>query len=131
MSLERTGGQAQFIVHEQPDVPNATFGPLLIWIDQHLRSDLSLPVIARQAAMSGRTLSRRFLEHVGMTPAAWIARARVREAQRLLETTKLSVEAVAEAAGYGSAAVLRERFGAIVGVSPSAYRRSFSSARLD
>ena len=32
--------------------------------------------------MSCRTLSRRFREHVGMTPAAWIARARVREAQR-------------------------------------------------
>jgi len=129
MPLERTGGQAQFIVHEPPDVPNATFGPLLIWIDQHLRNDLSLPVIARQAAMSCRTLSRRFREHVGMTPAAWIARARVREAQRLLETTKLSVEEVAEAAGYGSTTVLRDRFAAIVGVSPLAYRRSFSSVR--
>jgi len=127
MPLERAGGQAQFILREQPDVPHATFGPLLFWIDRHLRNDLSLPVLARQAAMSCRTLSRRFREHVGMTPAAWIARARVREAQRLLETTMLSVEAVAETAGYGSAAVLRDRFAAIVGVSPLAYRRSFSS----
>jgi transcriptional regulator GlxA family with amidase domain len=127
MPLERAGGQAQFIVHEPPDVPNATFGPLLIWIEQQLREDLSLPAVARRAAMSCRTLSRRFREHVGMTPAAWIARARVREAQRLLETTKLPVEAVAEAAGYGSATVLRDRFAAIVGVSPLAYRRSFSS----
>jgi hypothetical protein len=39
-----------------------------------------------------------FREHVGMTAAAWIARARVREAQRLLETTTLSVEGVAERA---------------------------------
>jgi transcriptional regulator GlxA family with amidase domain len=44
MPLERTGGQAQFIVHEQPDLPDATFGPLMTWIEQHLRSDLSLPV---------------------------------------------------------------------------------------
>ena len=128
MPLERAGGQAQFIVHEQPDVPHATFGPLLIWIEQNLRHDLSLPVVARRAAMSCRTLSRRFREHVGMTPAAWIARARVREAQRLLETTNLSVEAVAETTGYGSATVLRDRFAAIAGVSPLAYRRSFSSA---
>jgi transcriptional regulator GlxA family with amidase domain len=129
MALERPGGQAQFIVHEQPDIPHATFGPLLMWIDQNLRNDLSLPVIARQAAMSCRTLSRRFREHVGMTPAAWIARARVREAQRLLETTMLSVEEVADAAGYGSTTVLRDRFAAIVGVSPLSYRRSFSSAK--
>jgi transcriptional regulator GlxA family with amidase domain len=127
MPLERAGGQAQFIVHEEPEVPHATFGPLLLWIEKHLRHDLSLPVVARRAAMSSRTLSRRFHEHVGMTPAAWIARARVREAQRLLETTNLSVEAVAETAGYGSATVLRDRFATIVGVSPLAYRRSFSS----
>ncbi|HJZ73709.1 MAG TPA: helix-turn-helix domain-containing protein [Vicinamibacterales bacterium] len=129
MPMERAGGQAQFIVHERPDLPHSTFGPLLIWIEQHLRNDLSLPVVARHAAMSCRTLSRRFREHVGMTPAAWIARARVREAQRLLETTKLSVEAVAERAGYGSATVLRDRFAVVVGVSPSTYRRSFSSLR--
>lgn len=127
MPLERAGGQAQFIVPEQPDMPDATFGPLLSWIERNLRNDLSLPVLARRAAMSCRTLSRRFRAHVGMTPAAWIARARVREAQRLLETTTLSVEVVAEAVGYGSAAVLRERFAAIVGVSPLAYRRAFSS----
>lgn len=126
MPLERAGGQAQFIVHEQPDVPDATFGPLLAWIERHLQSDLSLPVIARRAAMSCRTLSRRFRAHVGMTPAAWIARARVHEAQRLLETTTLSVERIAEKVGYGSTTVLRERFGTMVGVSPLAYRRSFS-----
>lgn len=127
MPLERAGGQAQFIVHEQPDVPDATFGPLLVWIERNLRRDLSLPAIARRAAMSGRTLSRRFRDHVGMTPAAWIAKARVQEAQRLLETTTLSVEAIAEQVGYGSTTVLRERFVTIVGVSPLAYRRSFSS----
>lgn len=127
MPLERTGGQAQFIVHEEPDLPDATFGPLLTWIERHLHSDLRLPVLARRVAMSPRTLSRRFRAHVGMTPARWIAKARAREAQRLLETTTLSVEAVAEAAGYGSATVLRSRFAAILGVSPLAYRRAFSS----
>jgi transcriptional regulator GlxA family with amidase domain len=127
MPLERAGGQAQFIVHEQPDIPDATFGPLLVWIERNLRRDLSLPVIACRAAMSCRTLSRRFRAHVGMTPAAWIGKARVREAQRLLETTKQSVERVAEMVGYGSTTVLRERFTEVVGVSPLAYRRSFSS----
>jgi transcriptional regulator GlxA family with amidase domain len=126
MPLERAGGQAQFIVHEQPDVADATFGPLLVWIQQHLGRDLSLPALAARASMSGRTLSRRFRAHVGMTPAAWVGKARVREAQRLLETSKLSVEAIAERVGYGSTTVLRERFTAAVGLSPLAYRRAFS-----
>jgi transcriptional regulator GlxA family with amidase domain len=128
MPLERAGGQAQFIVHEHPEVADATFAPLLVWIKQNLCGDLSLPVIASRAAMSCRTLNRRFRDHVGMTPAAWIGNARVREAQRLLETTKLSVERVAEMVGYGSTTVLRERFTEVVGVSPMAYRRSFSLA---
>jgi transcriptional regulator GlxA family with amidase domain len=128
MPLERAGGQAQFIVYEQPELPDATFGPLLVWLEENLSKDLSLPLVARRAAMSSRTLSRRFRERVGTTPAAWIARARIRQAQRLLETTTLSVEAIAEAVGFGSATVLRERFRATVGASPLTYRRAFASS---
>lgn len=78
--------------------------------------------------MSTRTLSRRFREQVGTTPAKWVTRARVRRAQRLLETTELSVEDVATDVGFGSATLLREHFGKIVGTSPLAYRRSFRAA---
>jgi transcriptional regulator GlxA family with amidase domain len=128
MPLERAGGQAQFIAHEPPASDGSSMGPLLAWLERNLSGDLSLPVIARRAAMSTRTLSRRFRSQVGTTPAVWIGRARVRLAQRLLETTELSVERVAAEAGFGSAAVLRERFGQVVGTSPLAYRRSFKAA---
>ena len=130
MPLERAGGQAQFIVHEPPSVDHASIGRLLMWIEQNLRKELSLRVIARRAAMSTRTLSRRFREQVGATPAQWIGRARVRGAQRLLETTDLSVEEIAGETGFGSATVLRERFGRIVGTSPIGYRRSFRLAKM-
>jgi transcriptional regulator GlxA family with amidase domain len=126
MPLERAGGQAQFIVHEPPAGDQTSMGPLLTWIGQNLRRQLSLPVIARRAAMSTRTLSRRFREQVGATPAQWITRARVRRAQRLLETTGLAVERVATESGFGSAAVMREHFSEIVGTTPLAYRRAFS-----
>ena len=83
-------------------------------------------MIATHAAMSTRTLSRRFREEVGTTPAAWVTQARVRRAQQLLETTDLAIERVAADAGFGSAAVLREHFGGIVGTNPLTYRRAFS-----
>ena len=89
MPLERAGGQAQFIVHEPPADDHTSIGQLLTWIEQNPSADLSLPVIARRAAMSIRTLSRHFRAQVGTTPANWIARARVRRAQALLETTQL------------------------------------------
>lgn len=124
MPLERSGGQSQFIVHEAPEAAES-MGPLLVWMEQNLKRRLTLSVIARHTGMSKRTLSRRFLEQVGATPAHWIAKARVRRAQHLLETTLWPIEGVATESGFRSASVLREHFAASVGVSPQAYRRSF------
>jgi transcriptional regulator GlxA family with amidase domain len=126
MPLERAGGQAQFIEHTPPSEEPGAMTPLLTWMEQNLSRELPLPVIARRAAMSTRTLSRRFREQVGATPAAWLARARVRRAQRLLETTDLAIEQVAMEAGFGSASVMREHFGTVVGTNPVSYRRAFS-----
>ena len=76
--------------------------------------------------MSTRTLCRRFREQVGETPAAWIARARVARAQRLLETTKRSVDEVASDVGFRSSTVLRDHFARVLGTTPRAYRSSFT-----
>ena len=127
--LERAGGQAQFIVHEPPACDGVSIAPLLAWIDRHLTRDLTLPAIAKRAAMSTRTLSRRFREQTGATPAQWVTVARTRRAQRLLETTDLAVERIASEVGFGSSAVLRGHFHKIVGTSPHAYRRTWKPAR--
>lgn len=123
MPLEREGGQAQFIEHAIPK-PDSLI-ETMTWLELHLDRELPLSVIARQAGMSPRTLSRRFREQVGTTPAKWLAHARVRRAQRLLETTSQRIEDVAAATGFGSAAVLRDNFARIVGTSPRGYRRAF------
>jgi transcriptional regulator GlxA family with amidase domain len=130
MPLERAGGQAQFIIHQQPvTVDHPSIGSLLVWIEQNLRMELVLPVIAQQAAMSTRTLSRRFREQVGTTPARWIADIRVRHGQRLLETTDLSVEEIAAEVGFKSASVMRVQFRRTVGTSPITYRGAFGRGR--
>lgn len=126
MPLERSGGQAQFIVHEPPaPAQGDSLAETIEWMERNLKRDLNVEVIARRAAMSGRTLARRFKEQTGMTPAKWVARARIRRAQSLLETTPLSVESIADAVGFGSAMAFRARFRELVGVSPLDYRRSF------
>ena len=124
MPLERSGGQAQFIEYKLPET-SESMGPLLLWMERHLEQDFSLSTIARQGRMSTRTLSRLFRAQVGLTPAQWLARARVRRAQHLLETTRLPIEHIASEAGFKSASVLRDHFGSSIGVSPSSYRRSF------
>jgi transcriptional regulator GlxA family with amidase domain len=125
MPLERTGGQAQFIAYERPPEGTTSMSALLDWLEKNLAGDLSLAAVARHAAMSARSLSRHFRAQVGTTPALWVARARVRRAQRLLEATGHSIDRIATEVGFGSATVLRAQFGEVVGTSPQMYRRQF------
>ncbi|MFF7969014.1 GlxA family transcriptional regulator [Streptomyces sp. NPDC007903] len=127
MPLEREGGQAQFIVHDHAPTPHGSaFEPLLDWLRDNLGSDLTLADIAAHAGTSTRTLIRRFREETGSTPLQWLHRARVRQAQHLLETTRQSVERIGAQVGFGSPTAFRDRFKRTTGVSPHAYRRSFT-----
>ena len=127
MPLERDGSQAQYIAHAPPG-SSTTLAPLLAWIERHLDEPLALDDLARRAHTSVRTLSRRFKQQTGTTPHQWISNARVRRAQEGLETTRATIEEVATQVGFESAAMLREHFRRVVGVSPTAYRRAAASA---
>lgn len=127
MPLEREGGQAQFIVHPHPPAPQgSTLEPLLVWLQGNLGAELALADIAAQAGTSTRTLIRHFREQTGSTPLQWLHRARIRQAQHLLETTRHSVERIGAQVGFGSPTAFRDRFRRTTGVSPHTYRRSFS-----
>ncbi len=124
----RDGGQAQFIERHLPAREDASTSAVRHWALAELHRPLDVPTLARQASMSVRTFTRRFREETGMSPAAWLTQQRIRHAQHLLEETDLSVDQVAERAGLGTSASLRNHLRATAGVSPSAYRRSFRGA---
>lgn len=126
----REGGQAQYI--QQP-VPAAAerdrLGPLMEWLARHPQRAHQLDDLARRALMSRRNFTRRFREATGTTVGQWLQNQRLALAQRLLETTDRPIEVVAADAGFGSAVSLRQHFAAALRVSPSAYRRQFSTVR--
>ncbi|MEO8779404.1 MAG: helix-turn-helix domain-containing protein [Rhodanobacter sp.] len=124
-ALHREGGQALFAPCERPHSTTA-LAPLLDWIAANANQPLTLQDIAKQAGTSIRTLNRRFKEQTGVTPTQWLLSQRTRHAQSLLEVTDLSIEAVATASGFNSAARLRERFREDFGSTPQHYRRSFA-----
>jgi transcriptional regulator GlxA family with amidase domain len=122
----REGGQAQFIDTPLPRVdPGDPFLEVLAWAQGHLADPITIAELARRAAMSQRNFARRFQESFGITPYQWILRQRLALAQRLLETSDLSIDAVADASGFVTAANLRARFTEDLHTTPSAYRRSF------
>jgi len=102
---------------------------LLHWMGDNAHLELTLADIARQAAMSTRTLSRRFREQTGSTPLQWLNQARLRRARYLLETTDFSVEQIAGQVGFGSPNILRDHFRRFFGSSPQAYRSALRSSR--
>ncbi|WP_110587920.1 GlxA family transcriptional regulator [Microbacterium suaedae] len=122
---QRDGGQAQFIERPIPDHPDTSLAPVTDWALDNLHLDLTVDDLAARSHMSPRTFARRFKADMGATPAAWLSRQRVLHAQRLLERTEFSVDRIAADCGFGSAAVLRQNFTRILGLTPSAYRDRF------
>jgi AraC family transcriptional regulator, transcriptional activator FtrA len=126
----RDGGQAQFIDDPLPAFEGSNlFLETLTWVQEHLNENLTVSDMATRSAMSPRTFARRFRAATGTTPHQWLQIQRVRFAQRLLEVSDLSIEAVATSGGFGTAANLRKHFGRAVRTSPQAYRRTFQGRR--
>jgi AraC family transcriptional activator FtrA len=122
----RDGGQAQFV--EAPVEADDGAEPLaatLDWALAHLDEPLTVETMARQALMSPRTFARRFRSVTGTTPLQWLLRQRILQAQRLLESSDLPVDVVAQRCGFGSASVLRTHFKRMLDTSPLTYRRTF------
>ncbi|NUR64146.1 MAG: helix-turn-helix domain-containing protein [Streptomyces sp.] len=121
----RDGGQAQYIERPLPKDRCDTVGEVLVWMERHLDEEVTVEQLAERAHMSPRTFARRFQQETGTTPYRWILRQRVLLAQRLLEGTDETVDAVAGRTGFGTAAALRHQFVRALGTTPNAYRRTF------
>ena len=129
---QRDGGQAQFVDAPLPAAPqDDPIGRTLDWAIAHLDEPITVEEMARQAYISPRSFARRFRASTGTTPMQWLARQRVLHAQRLLESTDLPVEVVAQRCGFGTATGLRTHFRRLAGTSPVAYRRTFRLVEVE
>ncbi|QHE66615.1 GlxA family transcriptional regulator [Rhodococcus sp. WAY2] len=126
----RDGGQAQYIERPIPAAGAESTAATRNWALERLGESLTLTRMAAHSNMSVRTFTRRFGEEVGTTPNRWLITHRVDRARQLLETTDLSVDVIAREVGFGTTASLRQHMGAVLGVPPSAYRKTFRGRRI-
>ncbi|WBL31965.1 transcriptional regulator FtrA [Sinirhodobacter sp. HNIBRBA609] len=127
MPAHREGGQAQFLPRPVPrNHEAARLSPLIESLRANLTETPSVKSLATRAGLSERTFLRRFNEATGTTPIRFLAEARLTRAAELLEGGTDSIDTVAEASGFSSAALLRHHFHSRYGLSPSAWRRRFS-----
>jgi transcriptional regulator GlxA family with amidase domain len=107
----RQGSQAQFVEQPMPARANGDrLAELLDWLRADLHAAHSLDTLAARVAMSRRTFTRHFHQLTGATVGAWLLGERIAFAQRLLETSDLPVERIAETCGFGTGATLRQQF---------------------
>ena len=127
MFLRRPGTQSQFAApvwrRRARDEPVRRAQEL---IDADPADDHRLGRLAARVAMSERHLLRRFQAEVGVTPARYVAAARVAAARRELEDTDEPVSAIAAAVGFGTAESMRRTFVRDLGTPPDDYRRRFT-----
>jgi transcriptional regulator GlxA family with amidase domain len=97
-------------------------------ISDTVADTFSLERLSAEVATSPRTLIRRFVKAIGMTPGAYAQAVRIETAKRLLETTGLPLETILERVGYQDTSAFRRLFKREVGMTPRAYRGRFSMA---
>jgi AraC family transcriptional regulator len=84
---------------------------------------LTLPEIADAAQLSPFHFDRVFRSMIGVSPSTFLASIRMKEAKRLLLTTKRSVTDVCFDVGYTSLGTFTSRFTLLVGLPPSRFRK--------
>jgi len=125
--VQRPGGQSQFSAQLRAQrATTASIAELQAWLGDHLDENLAVDALAARSGMSPRTFARAFRRETGTTPAVFVEALRVEAARRLLETTDLTVAAVAARVGMKHAETLHRAFHRRLGTTPDRYRQHFS-----
>lgn len=79
--------------------------------------------LAKEFGYSENYCSQYVRRHTGKTISTLIADARIDRAEELLQTTDMSIEAIANAVGYKSVSHFHEKFKERHGFTPADYRK--------
>ena len=106
-----------------PGQTHMQIGRAVTFIEVHLNERLALPVIARAAGVSTRSLVRLFRKEVGTTVLDFILRRRVARARHLLRRGGQTCCEIAFAAGFGSVQHFNRIFRRFEDTSPRQWMR--------
>lgn len=101
---------------------DAEVATALAALHAHPERKWTVATLAAEVGVSRATLARRFSEHVGETPLAYLTRWRMDLAARRLRRTDDTVESVARAVGYSSEFAFSRAFSRARGAPPGRYR---------
>lgn len=95
------------------------------WLNQRLDRAWSMCELAAYCHTSQRTLLRRFQHAVGMSPVQYAQQLRVERAKALLESTRLTMDAITARCGYEDVSTFSKVFKRWTQTTPREYRTRF------
>ncbi len=96
------------------------------YIEKHLGDSVRLEDIAGEVALSPGYFSVLFKKETGETVSDYLLRQRLEEAKRLLRTTSLNMNEIAERVGYTDAKHFSKMFKKQTGAKPFEYRKLYA-----
>ncbi|HEY0139639.1 MAG TPA: helix-turn-helix domain-containing protein [Thermoanaerobaculia bacterium] len=120
--IDQRSSQARYMMQAHVQQLDPTVLAAERWIDAHLAEPISITSLAAELSLSAKTLARRIDAATGITPLKFIQRRRLLHASHLIETTAMSIEAVAAEVGYQDGTALRKLIKREFGTTPGALR---------
>ncbi|MFZ6654495.1 GlxA family transcriptional regulator [Undibacterium sp. TJN19] len=118
------GRQAQspFIIPALMSNGNELIGALTTRIESSLPAPPSVADLAAEFCMSERTLARHVRTSTGRSTLDLVQSVRFGRARQLLETSRLTIEQIAERVGYNDSTAFRRMMKKFSGATPSTFR---------
>jgi two-component system, response regulator YesN len=93
--------------------------------EQYTQPDFSLSKLARQLGISDRHLTRLFKINSCICYREYLRKLRLAKAEKLLQSTSLTIKEVAAAVGYNHQSEFNHQFKSTYGICPGDYRLRF------
>lgn len=95
------------------------------YIKSHLSCNLSLRTIAEEVFLSESYLSKLFKQEMNMNLMQYINQCRIAEAEKILRSSKSSIDMISRHLGYHRTSYFCKIFKQYTGETPHAYRKKF------
>jgi transcriptional regulator GlxA family with amidase domain len=120
--IDQRPSQVRYMIPTHLQHTDPTVAAAERWVDKHLSEPISVARLSSTLAVSPKTLGRRIEAATGVSPVKFIQRRRLMRAAHLIETTSLSIDAIAEQVGYQDGTALRKLVKREFGTTPGALR---------
>lgn len=99
-------------------------------IENNFSRSWNIEALARMANLSPSRLRHLFRAQVGQTPSQYLKTIRMREAEKLLRTTFLTVKEIMNGVGLSNESHFVHEFKKAYGLAPSKYRLALTTSRI-